>query len=292
MATLAMAVSACGASAAVPELTARSLPDDAAVSTGPALPVPLARTLSEADPADTSEAASDVAATSAGTPAEPSLDGAMAARLAAHVAQARKADHLAADVTGDGLADLVVAAIGTDEVFSVTLSTWDGHHYTDRGRITATAPDRVGTPALRDLDGDGRVEVLAPYTSGSEAGVVVAVVAEDAGLVLPASCPVTVPTSYKLRLRAGHPAAVVLACEHDDPGQATDDVVLLRWNGHEFAVAVADVAEQRAPATERVPTGGGAGEQEPAVRPGRGDEPPGRGRGPDGDGPPGRGGRD
>jgi hypothetical protein len=290
MATLAMAVSACGAPAAVPELTARSLSDDGAeVSADPALPVPLS--LTEAEPTDTSDAASDVSAGSDGTPAAPSLDGAMAARLAAHVAEARKADHLAADVTGDGLADLVVAAIGTDAVFSVTLSTWDGAQYTDRGRITAATPDRVGTPAVRDLDGDGRVEVLAPYTSGSEAGVVVAVVADDAGLVLPASCPVTVPASYKLRLRAGHTTAVVLACEQDDPGQATDDVVVLRWNGRQFAAAIAD-AEDRAPATERVPTGGGAGDQDPAVRPGRGDDPPGHGLGPDGDGPPGRGGRD
>lgn len=195
----------------------------------------------------------------------------MAVRLEAHAAGARSADHLSADVTGDGTADLLVAIVGTDEVFSVTLATWDGSEFVDRGRVTASAPDRVGTPAVRDLDGDGRAEVLAPFASAAGVGVLVATVSDDTNLALPAACPLPAPVPHRLRMRAVDTPDVLLVCRSADAADASTPV--LRWSGRHFT------ADPVGPRPEK------------PEEPGRGDDPPGRGRGPDGHGPPGRDGR-
>ncbi|HSK22851.1 MAG TPA: VCBS repeat-containing protein [Egicoccus sp.] len=293
MAAIAMTVSACGGTAEIPELTATPLPDQQPI-TAPAQRTPAGvdgppdarRT---APPAD----ADEVAAEHAAGGSAPSRDAAMAALLQDQVARARDADHLAADVTGNGTADLVVAAVGTDEVVTVTLATWDGHAYAVRGEITAPAADRIGTPAARDVDGDGRAELLAPFTFAAGAGVVVAVIADDASLALPAGCPLTGSAQHRLRMRPGHPVTVLLACdEHADAGTTDPASLVLRWQGTHFEAAPDGTGSRDDRRARTADEQRGPNEQIPdPPRPDTGDDPPGKGKGPDGDGPPGRGGR-
>lgn len=299
-ALLAVATAACGAPDVVPELTATPLPDSRpAADLSPAdAPAPAAVTdpTTDADDPQTVTGRSPGAATPAagidgdeGRDARPtadrprSSDAAMAALAADHVAGARSSDHVATDVTGDGDPDLVVAAVATDDVLTVTLATWDGERYAERGAVSATAVDRAGTPLARDLDRDGRAEVLAPFTTPAGGGVVVAVVGDDDALALPPGCPLVAPTELRVRLRSGRAAAVRLTCEPRTGGRG-DDVLVLPWDGRHFVSGAARTQERAGP---RAPTDGDVDR-----RPGRGDDPPGRGRGPDGNGPPGRGGRD
>jgi hypothetical protein len=100
------------------------------------------------------------------------------------------ADHLVADVTGDGNREVLVGTVRLDGLLELVLGRWDGERVTEVGRVDHRDASDLGTLVVRDLDGDGHVQVLLPFVDRPRLGVLVADVARAGRLAVPDRCPV------------------------------------------------------------------------------------------------------
>ncbi|MEX2628187.1 MAG: hypothetical protein WD225_14980, partial [Ilumatobacteraceae bacterium] len=308
VALVATVVAACGEPATIPELTATPLPATPAADPPLDDPVPEVHVDAEALTAGDTDAEGDGHEAStepvddAPGPAPPSRDAQRAEFLYEHIEDAPAADHLSTDLLGDAVPELVLATLTVDGVLEVTLAAWAGNRYEPTGTVTAGAAHRPGTPVARDLTGDGRLEIVVPFTAQGGPTVLAVAVADDGVLEVPSRCPVAEPSPHRLRLRTSRAAtAVVLTC---DARAVADDRVVLSWRDGLFVVApdpVGDAdpdrgSEGEGPGSEgKGPGGKGPGGEDTGRPPHAGppDDPPalGRGRGHDEDRP-GRGARD
>jgi hypothetical protein len=124
---------------------------------------------------------------------EPS-DAAVARFVKATSRGALSADHQVADVTGDGVRDVLVGVVRLDGQLELVLGRWDGEAVTEAGRVHHQGATDLGTIVLRDLDGDGRVQVALPFVDGKKRGVFVVAVSRSGTLTVPGSCPVEGPS--------------------------------------------------------------------------------------------------
>jgi hypothetical protein len=193
----------------------------------------------EPEPAPEQEPAvtSDNEANAARAPSGPS-DGDVARFVAAQKRDAVESGHHVADLTGNGVVDVAVGRRTVDGTVEVVLGVWDGSSLVHRGTATAGAGGTaLGGLVARDLDGDGRPELLLPYTVRPHRAVLVAVVRANGDLVVPTGCPVGAPASYSLDF--GHGADPVrLACSRRE-ARGGDALV---WDGDRFGGSPAEAA--------------------------------------------------
>jgi hypothetical protein len=223
IAFVATAATACGTEAIPEELVAvpvdRAVPaeDDAAALTPPpaehdeedepavaAVEDPLVEEgpePAEPDPADDADEGRDEAAQAAdGEQPElpPEVDEPSDAAVARFVETtsrgALNADHQVADVTGDGVRDVLVGVVGLDGKLELVLGRWAGEAVTEAGRVRHQGATDLGTIVLRDLDGDGEAQVALPFVDRKRLGVFVVAVAGSGTLVVPGPCPVEGPS--------------------------------------------------------------------------------------------------
>jgi hypothetical protein len=172
------------------------------------------------------------------SPQRPAASGPSDSDIARFVAERTRAavdsDHHAADVTGDGVRDVIVGVRSLEGEVALILGTWDGTEILEVGRTAHPASTGLGSLLVRDLDGDGRPELLLPYLDRPHRGVLVATVSATGQLVTPASCPTPEPGPQVLDFGAGT-EAVVLACEPRD-ARGHDGLV---WADGVFAGAAA-----------------------------------------------------
>ncbi|MFA9444038.1 hypothetical protein [Egicoccus sp. AB-alg6-2] len=255
MAALAMTVPACAGEAEIPELTARPVPAPAELDLVPALPDWRGSQPAPPDAASTPAPAGEPSLDPAEEPGSvtPSYDAQRAAFLYAHVEDVEEADHLAYDLVGDGVPELVVVARAGAAGLDVTLAAWNGEDYAAVGNVTVpAAPERLGTPVARDLTGDGRHEVVAPFVDEAGAAAVTLRVAEDGALLVFDACPIDAPQQHRLRLKASRDATeVTFTCDGArDGARAEAAATVLRWRDGLF-VAMPEDAD--APAVSEAP---------------------------------------
>jgi hypothetical protein len=217
VALLAIAAAACGTEAVPEELFA--VPVQRAIPSGDApdalAPLPPERDRDDEpavanveDPADEDQDEPEVRApepTAETAPAPPAPDPGEAepraevdvpsdAAIARFVKKATRgaldADHLVADVTGDGNREVLVGTVRLDGLLELVLGRWDGERVTEVGRVDHRDASDLGTLVVRDLDGDGHVQVLLPFVDRPRLGVLVADVARAGRLAVPDRCPV------------------------------------------------------------------------------------------------------
>jgi hypothetical protein len=104
------------------------------------------------------------------------------------------ADHQVADVTGDGVRDVLVGLVRLDGQLELVLGRWDGEAVTEAGRVHHQGATDLGTIVLRDLDGDGDVQVALPFVDRKKLGVFVVAVSRSGTLAVPGPCPVEGPS--------------------------------------------------------------------------------------------------
>jgi hypothetical protein len=104
------------------------------------------------------------------------------------------AEHQVADVTGDGVRDVLVGVVRLDGQLELVLGRWDGAAVTEAGRVHHQGASDLGTIVLRDLDGDGDVQVALPFVDRKKLGVFVVAVSRSGTLEVPGPCPVEGPS--------------------------------------------------------------------------------------------------
>jgi hypothetical protein len=172
-----------------------------------------------AEPEDRGAAAAPPRAEPAPPAARPSppsgpTDGQIAGFVKASTGSAVASDHRTLDLTGDGTRDVVVGVRTLEGRVELILGTWDGATVSESGRVPHSGSTGLGVLAVSDLTGDGRFELLLPFTDHPRSGVLVAVTS-GGGLAVPQGCPVAAPRDQQLDFGRG-PQAVVFACHQRD----------------------------------------------------------------------------
>jgi hypothetical protein len=165
-------------------------------------------------------------------------DADVARFVQARAASAVSSDHHAADVTGDGTRDVVVGLRDVDGTLTLVLGTWDGEAFVEAGRVHWPHSSGLGALTVRDLSGDGNLEVLLPYRDRPRSGVLVATVSSAGVLEAPPGCPLPGASSQVLDFGDGK-EAVELACR---PNEARGKDRLL-WGDGVFAGATGTAAK-------------------------------------------------
>jgi hypothetical protein len=147
--------------------------------------------------------------------------------------QAVATSHQVADLTGNGVRDVLVGRRSIDGRVELILGTWDGQLVTDAGHAEQRTSTGLGTLRVGDLDGDGRPEVLLPFVDRPRRGVLVATVTPSGGLEVPAGCPVAGPSPHVLDFGTGE-REVWLACSQAEV-RGSDGLV---WSNGTFAGAM------------------------------------------------------
>jgi hypothetical protein len=245
LATLGVAVSACGAEVAPEELFAVSITDaadegpaalgltDLGDADGEALDLPAAPPRADevtddppAPPPEPTEPAPEPAPATAATAASPDEPADEVARgpsdrdvarfVARHKRDAAEYDHHVADLTGDGVVEVVVGRRSVAGAVEVVLGVWDGAAFVDRGAVSVdTGATALGALVVRDLDGDGRPELLLPHLVRPHRSLLVAEVGRRGELGVPAACPLAEPSGSTLDFGQGA-GPVTLACHPRD----------------------------------------------------------------------------
>jgi hypothetical protein len=269
-AIVAVTAVACGSELVPEELTARTLvpadgADDAwargpATSRAPDLPASDARSSdvavedaeTEVDaPGPTAAPAREDPGTEpapAGAGAPGPSDGEVAAFVGGHADEAVVTDHRTADATGDGVADVVVATIDTERRLAVVLGAWDGAEVQATGRLDQDDVGDLGRIALRDVDGDGDLEVVVPVEASTDRRVLVAAVTPAGELEVPRACPVGEGLRTTIDFGDGW-RFVDLVC--DEASSTTRDGLV--WRDGWFVQAAAADASGRGPTAEPTP---------------------------------------
>jgi hypothetical protein len=128
------------------------------------------------------------------TRSEAPTDAAIARFVEAISRGALSADHQVLDVTGDGVPDVLVGTVRLDGLLELVLGRWDGEAVTEAGRVDHRGASDLGTLVVRDLDGDGHVQVALPFVDRPKVGVFVADVSRAGTLAVPGPCPVEGPS--------------------------------------------------------------------------------------------------
>jgi hypothetical protein len=147
--------------------------------------------------------------------------------------QAVATSHHVADLTGNGVRDVLVGRRSLDGRVELVLGTWDGQHVTDSGHAEQRGSTGLGTLRVGDLDADGRPEVLLPFVDRPRRGVLVATVTPSGGLEVPARCPLAGPSPHVLDFGTGE-SEVWLACSQAEV-RGSDGLV---WSNGTFAGAM------------------------------------------------------
>jgi hypothetical protein len=157
--------------------------------------------LLEPDPADDADAA-DPATGPASAAEEPSpppaevrgpTDQAISRFVKTTSRGALDTEHLVADVTGDGVGEVLVGMLRLDRQLVLVLGRWDGDAVTEVGRVEHQGATDLGTLVVRDLAGDGHTQVALPFVDRPKRGVLVAAVSRSGTLAVPGPCPVDGP---------------------------------------------------------------------------------------------------
>jgi hypothetical protein len=112
-------------------------------------------------------------------------------------------EHLVADVTGDGVREVVVGMLRLDRQLVLVLGRWDGESIAEVGRVEREDATGLGTIVVRDLAGDGHVQVALPFVDRPKRGVFVAAVSRSGTLAVPGPCPVDGPERQTFDFGAG-----------------------------------------------------------------------------------------
>jgi hypothetical protein len=174
-----------GTAAAV-EDPADERPDEPAEAEGPRPPV--------GDEADADTSSADRGPDAAASEVDDPTDAAIARFVEATSRGALSADHQVVDVTGDGIRDVLVGTVRLDGLLELVLGRWDGATVDEAGRVGHQAASDLGTLVVRDLDGDGQVQVSLPFVDRPRLGVLVAEVTSAGSLDVPGPCPVGRPS--------------------------------------------------------------------------------------------------
>jgi hypothetical protein len=141
--------------------------------------------------------------------------------------------HHVADLTGDGIRDVVVGRRSLDGRVELILGTWDGQVVTAAGHVEHRSSTGLGKLLVGDLDGDGRPDVLMPFVDRPRRGVLVASVTPSGALEAPAACPLSEPSPRTLGFGTGE-SEVWLACSQSEV-RGSDGLV---WANGVFAGAM------------------------------------------------------
>jgi hypothetical protein len=142
-------------------------------------------------------------------------DAAIARFVATTSRGALSSDHLVTDVLADGVREVLVGLVQLDGRLELVLGRWDGEVVAEAGRVDHQGAQDLGTMVVRDLDGDGRAEVLLPFRDHPRVGALVATAVASGELTVPGGCPVTDPVRQALDFGDGS-RVVQLACASRD----------------------------------------------------------------------------
>ena len=203
-------LTACGGSGEPAELVAVPYPDDAADETADAL-----EDVVTGSAADTSDEGS---ADPGHEEAEPELEttGPPIAATRDFVVErdeaAQVSDHLLADLTGDGVSEILVATVDEDQEAVLEVARWEGDAFHTTARLALGPADDLGRLRLADLgERAPRVLVLALQHQDTTRMAVWAP-DEDGGLEAPDECPIDAP----VRLRSPLGLQLHLTCNADE----------------------------------------------------------------------------
>jgi hypothetical protein len=167
-----------------------------------------------------------------GHPAGPS-DSDLSRFVADRSDDAVASSHHVADLTGNGVRDVLVGRRSIDGRVELIVGIWDGRAVTASGHAEHRGSTGLGTLVVGDLDRDGRPEVLLPFVDRPRRGVLLATVTPSGELVVPAGCPVSEPSPHTLDFGTGG-KGVWLACAQSEV-RGSDGLV---WGDGVFAGAM------------------------------------------------------